>query len=329
MKADNPFFYLPSSQLFPLVEIQNVASQDAELINQLKLAKDCAIKQEFIEALAIYDRLIEQFPDLPFLYACRSLLKSQMEEEEGAFYDYQVAKRLDFNYHIFLEWIENSGQMLESEELLELMRKDGGDEQFYINRATLFVQHFEYEKAILDFSKAYELGGKPTVLISRGAVNMRMLRYDRALTDFNEALKKDDTLVQGYILRAKLYASIQEIELAEYDFNTAVNLSKDEATAYEERAQFFEQTNRLDLAIEDYSTVIDFNSDDFYVYVLRADLYEKQGKLELALSDYSKAITLNPYYSDLYQYRGDIRQSLGDLNGAKEDYAKFEELEEE
>jgi len=252
-----------------------------------------------------------------------------MEEEEGAFYDYQIAKRLDFNYHNLIEWINNSGEMLESGELLEFIQDDKSDEQFYINKATLLVQHFEYEKAICDFTEAYQLGHNPIVLISRGAVNMRMVRYDQALLDFNQAIAQDTNLTQAYLFRAKLFSAIHEFELADNDFNQAVSMNESEATVYEERAQFYEQTAQWDLAIADYSVVIDLNPDDFYVYVLRADLYEKLDKLDLALADYSKAIELNPYYSDLYQYRGDIRQSLGDQKGADEDFAKFEELEED
>lgn len=329
MKADNPFFYLPSSQLFPIdgtlagLEIAN------SLTAKLKIAKEHAINKSYDEVLSLYNDLIEEFPNYPFLYACRSIIKTKIEEVEGAFYDYQVAKRLDFNYHNALEWLNNAGEMVESEELQELIANEKEIEQYYINRATLFVQHFEYEKAILDFSKAYDLGNNPVVLVSRGAVNMRMVKYNEALSDFNDALKQDNALTQGYIFRAKLFAAIQEFELADMDFNKAIELADGDAAVYEERAQFYELRELWDLAIADYTTVIAVNPDDFYVYVLRADLFEKSDQLQKALEDYNRAIELNPYYSDLYQYRGDIRHSLGDEHGAKEDYAKFEELEEE
>lgn len=329
MKAENPFYYLPSSQLFPIdgplagLDIAN------SLTAKLKIAKEYTINNSHEEALSVYNELIEEFPNYPFLYACRSILKTRIEEEEGAFYDYQVAKRLDFNYHNALEWINNAGEMVESEELQELIANEKQEEQYYINRATLFVQHFEYQKAIDDFTKAYSLGNNPIVLVSRGAVNMRMVKYNQALSDFNDALKQDNSLMQGYIFRAKLLAAIQEFELADMDFNKAIELSDGDANVYEERAQFYELREIWDLAIADYTTVIELNPEDFYVYVLRADLYEKSNLLQKALEDYNRAIELNPYYSDLYQYRGDIRQSLGDEHGAKEDYAKFEELEEE
>lgn len=329
MKENNPLYYLPSSQLFPASIADGIDDVNNNLINQLKIAKKYAIEDCLSQALLIYNDLIEEYPNLPFLFACRSLLKSHMDEDEGAFYDYQVAKNIDFNYHHILEWLGNSGQMQESDELLELMKKDNGDEQFYINRATLFVQHFDYNKAIIDFTKAYSIGANPIVLVSRGAVNMRMGRYDLALEDFNSALVENDSLIQAYIFRAKLYVALDEMILADLDFSKAVSLSSDDSSVFEERAQFYESQHKYDLAIADYSNMIALKVDDFYGYVLRADLWEKLENWNEALEDYDKAISLNPYYSDLYQYRGAIRESLGDHKGAKEDFQKFDELEDE
>lgn len=329
MKINNPLYYLPSSQLFPFSVATNSEIADTELLVDVQKAKEYAESAALDQALTLYNELIEKYPNLPFLYACRSIVKTHLNEEEGAFYDYQIAKRLDFNYHNVLEWMENSGEMVESDELEELVLKPKVEEQFYINRATLYVQHFDYIKAIEDFSTAYDFSNNPIVLISRGAVNMRLVRYDAALSDFNQALAQDDSLVQAYIYRAKLYSAIKEYELADNDFSRAIILSQEDSAVFEERAQFYELIEKWDLAIADYTRVILANPDDFYIYVLRADLYEKLGQLDNSLKDYNKAVELNPYYSDLYQYRGDIRKAMGDESGATDDYRKFEELEDE
>lgn len=329
LKQNNPLFYLPNTQLFPVdMEIGTIFSDNA-LILDLVLAKEKVNKSSYNEALAVYDELIQKEDKQPFLYACRSLLKFKMGEEEGAYYDYQIAKRLDFNYHHLLEWLNNRGEMLESEELLDLMNQDKSDEQFLINRATLLVQHFEYERALEDFNKAYSIGHSPMVLVSRGAINLRMVRYDKALLDFDEALRLDNQILQAYLFRAKLYQAIQESDLALQDFNTAISLNANDSSLYEERAQFFESLHQYEAAIADYTEMISLNTDDFYGYVLRADIFVKLEQWESALSDYTKAIELNPYYSDLYQYRGSIRQKLGDEQGAQDDFEKFEELEDE
>lgn len=329
MKNNNPLYYLPSSQLFPAPLPEGQLYSEDSILNELRVAKEFVEDDMLDRALAIYDTLIANNSNYAFLFACRSLIKSMMDEDEGAFYDYQVAKNMDFNYHHALEWIGNVGQMQESTELLDLIAQPKETEQYYINRATLLVQHFEYEKAVLDFSKAYSLSKNPLVLISRGAVNMRMVRYDKALADFNEALTIDSNLTQALILRAKLYLALHEYELAQCDFSKAIALDPNDSTAFEERAQYYESIEEYALAIADYTTMITLNEDDFYGYVVRADLYLKSNNLAAALADYDRAIALNPYYSDLYKYRGDIYTLLGDTKRAQQDFEKYEELEDE
>ena len=63
------------------------------------------------KAIATFTNAIEHFPEEPFFYASRCLIYRQLEEDEGGFYDYQIAKRLDFNYHSVLEWQENQAEL--------------------------------------------------------------------------------------------------------------------------------------------------------------------------------------------------------------------------
>lgn len=329
MKENNLFFALPSSQLFPMEGLDIKKSLKATILVKLEKARKFVSNNFYDEALSLYNTLVENYPSQPFFYACRSLLKSKIGDDEGAFYDYQVAKRLDMNYHIFLEWVDSTGKMVESEDLKDLIEDPKADEQYFLNRAALYVQHFEYEKAIEDFSTALLLSSKPIIRVTRGAVYMRMLRYDLALIDLNHALLVDDQLVQAYQYRAKLYVAIREYDLADADFCTALTLHDTDANIYEERAQFYELIEKWDLAIEDYSKVIILDPNDFYVYVLRADLYEKTNKLLLALEDYNKAIELNPYYSDLFHYRGNLLKKMGKADEAEQDFLTFAELENE
>lgn len=329
MILDNLFFTLPSSQIFPVDFLKFEYEQNNTIIEKLVTARKLVLNNEYDKALTYYSELIETNPSQPFFYACRSIVNTKLNDFEGAFYDYQVAKRLDLNYHNFLEWIENSGEMEVSDDLLELINYPKSDVQYFLNRATLYVQHFDYEKAIEDFNMALQIGATPVIFVTRGAVYMRLLRYDLALADFNQALQKDTKLVQGLLYRAKLYVAIREYNLANVDFNTALELDNTNEYIYEERAQFYELIGKWDLAIMDYSQVILKKPTDFYFYVLRAELYEKNNKLEEALKDYNKAISLNPYYSDLYQYRGEVFLSLGDQKSAEKDFSTFESLENE
>lgn len=332
MKDNNPYFELASSQLFPFVESIGASQIDSEVLLIAQNAFSLVQKNEIAEALALYSTAIESFPKLPFFYACRSLLNKYLEDEEGAFYDYQIAKKLDFNYHNFLEWQENRDDMLWAQELKELndeMSQKDSSAQSYINRGMLWVQHFDYDRAIEDYSLALGIADNAEVRVSRAAVFMRMLRYDMAMMDLKVAINLKPELYTAYLYRAKLYISIREDEAALADFDSVIQLAPDKMEIYEERASYYEKQEDWIGAIADYSKVITHNPSDFYCYVLRADAYDNMGELSLAIADYDKAIQLNPYYSDLYQYRGELKQRIGDEAGAATDFNRFEELEEE
>lgn len=332
LKNNNLFYTLAETQCFPFLKQGSVVADSKQAILLAQQAQALVAEHKFAEAVNIYTNAIATYEDQPFFYACRSMVHSALGDDESAFYDYQVAKRIDFNYHNFLEWWENRGTMEEAHELKEisnLIIKHPADPQQYINRALLQVQHFNYEEAVIDYSTAYELSGNLEILVSRAAVYLRMLRYDRALADLNEVLEKHGTYVSAYLLRAKLFTSVREYDLAKVDFEAAISLDPADETIFEQRAQFFEQLEDWESAIADYSIVIRQHTDDFFGYVMRADLYEKIGKFDLAIADYDKAIALNPYYSDLYQYRGDLKERTGDKLGAEADFQKFEELEKE
>lgn len=332
MNEKNPYLYLPSSQLFPYTTVQKTAREENSLLAIAEQTLALIDAGDSTEALKLYTSAIEQYPKYPFFYACRSLLNQILGDEEGAFYDYQVAKKLDFNYHIFLEWQENKDSMLlapELEELNQEIQNDASHVQTFINRAMLWVQHFDYELAIADYKRALVLSDNPEVRVSKAAVYMRMLRYDKALEQLNLALGQNRQLHTAYLYRAKLYVAIHEGEAALSDFEKALQLVSESTEVLEERASYYERIEDWQAAIADYTKVIALNPTDFYCYVMRADMLEHTGAWQEAIADYDEAIRLNPYYSDLYRYRGEIKEKLGDDAGAAKDFEKYRELEEE
>lgn len=329
--SENNYCILASSQLFPFNITVNEVNKNSEIIHIAQEAYNLVLSKNYPEAVQAYSNAITQFPEQPFFYACRSILHQFNGDYESAFYDYQIAKRIDFNYHHYLEWLENQGAMIEAEELLELnstILTQPDNAQLLINRAMLQVQHFNYAEAISDYTKAFVQSNDINILVSRAAIYMYVLQYDRALSDLNLVIEAEKS-VDAYLYRAKLFVAIKEFDEALKDFESAIQLDRHNAAIYEERAQLFEQLEQFDRAIADYSAIIDSNNTDFYAYVLRGDVYEKTEDWNAAIADYTEAIRLNPYYSDLYQYRGSILEKIGDKVAAEADFAKFEELESE
>ncbi|GGH19197.1 tetratricopeptide repeat protein [Sphingobacterium alkalisoli] len=333
----NLFYILPSSAYFPGSSLrESVIGAGKSHHDAERLAAEGLFAwqhQKYDVAMEVYSHAISLYGDLPFFYACRSLVNTALGDDEGAFYDYQVAKRLDFNYHNYLEWRENEGEMVDGEELLELdkkIEKKAGQLQLHINRALLLVQHFNYKNAVLDYTVAISLEPSNVDLyIARGAVYLRMLRYDLALQDFNKAIAIGGTSATAYLYRGKLFVWIREYNAALADFECSLSIDPLHVAVYEERAQFYESQDNLEAALADYTKLIDLVPDDFYIYTMRADILERNHNLNAALEDYDKAIAINPHYSDLYQYRGVLKERIGDNEGARLDFEKFEELEGE
>lgn len=322
---NNLYFQLVNSQLFPIPEtVGSLDTHDSEALRLAALAYEAYAVQDYKKARDVYTEAIELYPGQPFFYACRSLINELLADGEGAFYDYQVAKKLDFNYHIFLEWVENRPTDDLGEQIVFTKEAD------VVEMGLEQVQNFNYAGAAVTYSKGLELyPDYADIYIFRGAVYMRMLKYKDALEDFNSALSIDGTSYKALLSRAKLYAAIRCYEEATVDFDRAVSLAPTESIVFEERADFLVGQERYEEAVKDYDKLIELLPEDFYVYSLRADLLEKMELWKAALIDYDQAIVLNPYYSDLYMYRADVKEQLGDPIGAAEDRKLAEEMDED
>src|SRR5690606_31281011 len=231
--TNNRYFLLASAQLFPLPFLDPVDTtiDDPALASAQEAFSSFRNGRPEV-ALEQYTEAIQRFPDQPFFYACRSILNMALSEEEVAFYDYQVAKGLDFNYQAFLEWVENRpSEETPLERNTELKQ--------LLSAALETTQQFDYEHTLKLY--AYAHGKYPEdvdVLVYRGALHIRLLRYDRALTDLNQAISMNPTHFQAYLFRAKLFKAIQEHEKAKEDFDKAIEIQPEAGVIYEERGGF-------------------------------------------------------------------------------------------
>lgn len=325
IEPNNAYLAVASSQFFPSLAAATVVAIETDIPELKVAAKALATYRNGTpeEALAVYSGAIEQFPDHAFFYACRSIINEQLDDEEGAFYDYQAAKGLDFNYYTFLEWLENR-PFEQSKGSIPAVNT----QKELLDHALQAVQTFDYSNALACYSQALiQFEQSADVLVYRGRLYMRLVKYDLALADFQEALALQPTHFHALLSRAKLYLAIREQDLALADFAAAIAQEPGNSLGYEERGNFLMEKGIYEKAILDFNSLVDLLPEDFYVFALRADLFEKMENWQYALADYDKAIQFNPYYSDLYAYRAAIKEKLGDVEGAIADRLKYEEIE--
>jgi len=322
IESNNAYLAVASSQFFPSLAADVSSLQtDIPVLKVAAEALDAYLKETPEYALTVYSKAIEQFPDHAFFYACRSIINEKLDDEEGAFYDYQAAKGLDFNYYTFLEWLENRPFEQESIPAVNSQKE-------LLDHALRAVQEFDYNYALACYTEALtRFGTDADVLVYRGRLYMRLVQYDLALADFQEALALQETHFHALLSRAKLYLAIREQDLALVDFAAAIAQEPENSLGYEERGNFLMEKGVYEKAILDFNSLVTLLPEDFYVFALRADLFEKMENWQYALADYDKAIEFNPYYSDLYAYRAEIKEKLGDVEGAIADRLKYEEIE--
>ncbi|WDF70629.1 hypothetical protein PQ465_09690 [Sphingobacterium oryzagri] len=327
----NRYFQLASAQLFPYhgtaaaTVLDSDKQDEDEAVRLARQAFAYVIAGDDERALTCYTEGISRFPEQAFFHACRSILNTKLSDQEGAFYDYQVAKSIDFNYHIFLEWHENKPEVSTIDPAVGY-----NDLQSLLESALDATQQFDYEHALTLYAQAVSaFPDSADVLVYQGALHMRLLRYDLAYENFKAALLLAPDHFQAYVSLGKFYQAIHDYAAAQKAFDAAATISPENSVIYEERGNFLIERKAYTAALSDLDKLVELLPDDFYVYAIRADLLDKMDAWMRALADYSKAIQLNPYYSDLYTYRAEIKEKLGDLEGAAADRRLYEEIEAE
>ncbi len=101
----------------------------------------------------------------------------------------------------------------------------------YYNRAIAYLGISAFEDAVSDYNQAFRLGFQPINLFNnRGLAYFRMSEYEMALADYNHAIEMDPTDAGAYVLRARIYATIEnyhDCELALADLDRYLELVSD------------------------------------------------------------------------------------------------------
>ena len=154
----------------------------------------------------------------------------------------------------------------------------------------------QYEKAIVEYTKAIELNPKMAVAYAgRGLANINLGHFEKAITDCTKAIELDPKDALVYFNRGDAYYDIKQYEKALADYTKAIELNPKQANAYTNRG--FANRNL--------------------------------GQLEKAIADSTKAIELDPKQANAYTNRGHSLLILGKIKEAEADFAKAKMLKGE
>lgn len=140
-----------------------------------------------------------------------------------------------------------------------LLKKFGEHEELFYARSQCYDELGDYEHAIADLTRAYDLSENIYYISSRGDSYRDAGRYAEALRDYKTSLEEDPS--EGYFY---------------YAIGWTYELSGDKTKA-----------------LEYYNQGIDIDQSYAYLFLSRGDLLRKDGCLEEAKSDYEKIIAID------------------------------------
>lgn len=157
-------------------------------------------------------------------------------------------------------------------------------------------------------------------LTNRGSAYLNNYQYDLALKDFSRAIAIDPKYPRAFSERAVVYASQGKFDLAMQDASHAINLDSNYYQAYVNRGVIYMWKRDFAMALKDFSHAIALNPNDAGIYADRSIIYNVNGKYNLALQDLNIAFKLNPNQSGLLNDRGITYNNLGKYDLAIQDF---------
>jgi tetratricopeptide (TPR) repeat protein len=177
-----------------------------------------------------------------------------------------------------------------------------------------------YDKAIAKdpkFRDAY---------VNRGIAHMEIVRFDKALIDFAEALEigPDDSLL--YYNLGNAYAMHAQWEMAIKCYEKALELDDKDQGARNNLGNAFASANRVDDAIRTFEEFSRRDPDNSVGYNNLGVAYEIAGRQEDAIGAYRRAIQVDAEHPNAYMNLGKLQRQRGEACNAMATLSKFVKL---
>lgn len=256
---------------------------------------------------------------------------------------------------------------IDKEKAIEYLSKsiklDNKNPDAFFHRGITYFKQDQFDSALLDFDKAYELNPDLSIIeMYKGFTYRNQGDFNSALESFSNyiSLHPTDTSAYSYILRGKMKYELGDFNGAVNDYDMATKLKpfeekynyykfiafrdagmQQEALKcvsnlievnpnfygyYFYKGKLYQDIGHYDSAIFMYNVAIIKNYQNPDSYYFRAQTYEKLEKLDKAIEDYNTAIALNKNEGAYYSNRGNCKLLMGNKEGACEDWTEAGEL---
>ncbi len=202
--------------------------------------------------------------------------------------------RLRYNYLIF----GKKNFSLAIAKISTLINEFPQKDLFYLVRAQLYEAKKDFDKALKDFDRIFEIISEdlhPYYFGKRAALFGQMGLHQQAVGDYCESIKLDSTESSTIGSRGDEYRLLGKYDLALADFDRAIELDPESAFYYMQRGWVKDEFlgNHAD-GLADYTTAIELDSSLAYAYLYRGRAYKKSFNDKVRANlDFRQVITLD------------------------------------
>lgn len=255
-------------------------------------------KKDFFEAVASFERAIEQSPNYAEAFCNLGSALREMGKYKEALSNCQRAAELDAKNPAVFFSLANVYYDLKDYDSAVLNYKISieADHNFHDSYLGLGISLFQkgmYEDAIATYNKA--------ILINR----------NDAKTFFNKARSL-----------GKLKRSIEALEC----YNNAIDLNKNYDEAFNNRGLIQKSERRFVEAIDSFDKAIAINPRYAEAWMNRGNLQVEIGCADDALKSFNRAIEINPKFAEAFSNRSNALMDLRRIDEAVEDLTRAIEL---
>ncbi len=249
------------------------------------------------------NKALEIDPNYADSYNLRGVIKMELNDFQTALYDLKKALEINPKHKLAPENIilvqEEINYQNNLKEKTIAIEKNDENEEAYFQRARFYDEKEEFDKAIVDYSKAIFLNPKNAkAYFSRGYNKYLQLDYRGAINDFSSVIELMPEDTDAYYYRGFVRSEIDNYDEALKDFDKVIELDNKYSEVYNSRGILKSKIEDHNGAIDDFSNAIKIKSDDINALYNRG--YERFKIKDYAgsISDYSKVIELDPDFKD-------------------------------
>lgn len=273
------------------------------------------------EALAVYQDILEKYPDFKHVCMYRAFIYRQQNNHDLEFTDLTTAldvldsaPRLEAATRlrraaVFGRKGKNADALQDVNGAVNLMPDNP---QSYYVRSLLFDLVNDKPAVIKDLTTAIKLNSKYYDAYVKRADAWRLKKeYDNAINDYTHAIELSPS-AHLYSMRGFVRYLSGDYGQAIEDFNEAIRLDPKNSYSYRTRGFSHKALGELDKAIADFTAGIGLNAKSTSLHISRGNIWKQKQDYEKAIQDYSRAMEIDPAYANAHNKHAWIKATCPD-----------------